>query len=122
MKNSEIATRRFAALAMTKLLIALSIICLLSTPSFAEFYRYNIDELARKAKARLQEIEKKIWEEQAADKLAEISANLKTMYDQAEALFHERRYEEALAIYKKIDRMSRDPKVTRWLDKEKLFK
>ncbi|MFH0839853.1 MAG: hypothetical protein V1883_02415 [Candidatus Omnitrophota bacterium] len=112
MKNSEIATRHFVALAMTTLIILLFI-----GTSHAEFYRYNIDELARKAKVRIKEIEKKIWDEQAADKLQEIFSDVKILYDQAEALVQERKYEEAIAVYKKIDKMSQAPQITKWLKK-----
>ncbi len=130
MKNSEIASprsfgarndsaKRFRALAITRLFIALAIICLFFGISHAEFYRYNIDELARKAKVRIKEIEQKIWEEQAAGKLQEILSDAKMLYDQAEALSEERKYEEAITIYKKIDKMSQDPKITRWLDRRK---
>ena len=108
---------------MKRLLIAVMILnFFLCGTGHAEFYRYNIDELARKAKVRIKEIEQKIWEEQAAGKLEEILSEVKVLYDQAEALSEERKYEEAITIYKKIERMSRDPKITRWLDKEKLFK
>ncbi|MBU4487833.1 MAG: hypothetical protein KKI13_02050 [Candidatus Omnitrophica bacterium] len=112
MKNFEIATRRFAALAMTIL-----VVLLFTSTSRAEFYRYNIDELARKAKVRIKEIEQKIWEEQAQDKLQGILSEIKPLYDEAESLLAEKRYEEAVTVYKKIDKLSRNPKITKWLKK-----
>ena len=99
---------------LSLLVIANLIFC---TPCHAEFYRYNIDELARKAKVRIKEIEKKIWEEQAADKLQEILSEAKMLCDEAEALAKEKRYEEAITAYKKIDKMSQTPQITKWLKK-----
>jgi tetratricopeptide (TPR) repeat protein len=99
-------------------LLLVTAVFIFYSPCYAEFYRYNIDELARKAKVRIKEIEQKIWEEQAAAKLQEILSKAKTLYDEAEALYKQRKYEEAATVYKKIERMSRDPKIARWLDKK----
>ncbi len=84
---------------------------------YAEFYRYNIDELARKAKVRLQEIEKKIAEEKIAKELQEMLVKQQALNDEAGSLYAGRRYEESAAIYRKIDKMSRDPEITKRLRK-----
>lgn len=88
-------------------------------PCYAEFYRYNIDDLARKAKVRIQEIEKKIAEEEAAKELKDILAELESLYKEAESLFAEKRYEEAITVYRKIDKMSRDSGVAGLLKEKK---
>lgn len=97
------------------LLLSLVFSLSICAPCHAEFYRYNIDELARKAKARLQEIEKKIAEEKIANELQGILAELLPLFEKAESLYAEKRYEEAVTSYRKIDRMSRDPKITKWI-------
>lgn len=112
MKNLKIAARRFAALAMTTL-----IILIYASAGYAEFYRYNIDELARKAKARIREIEQKMAEEELRKELDKISADITSLYEKAESLLAERRYEEAVTVYRKIDRMSRDGEILRTLKK-----
>lgn len=85
----------------------------------AEFYRYNIDDLARKAKVHIQEIEKKIAEEKSAKEVQNVLTGLRFLYEKAESLFAERRYEEAITVYRKIDKMSRDPEVIRLLKEKK---
>src|SRR3989338_6378851 len=76
--------------------------------AYASFYRYNIDELARKAKVRIKEIEQKIAEKKTTAELQNILAKLTALYEKAETLFQERRYEEAATVYRKIDKMSGD--------------
>ncbi len=97
------------------LILAVISVFLICNTCRAEFYRYNIDELARKAKVRLQEIEKKIAEEKIAKEIQEVLAKLRALSDEAESLFADRRYEEAVTIYRKIDRMSCDPKIVNLL-------
>ena len=99
------------------LLLAIVFSLGISTPCYAEFYRYNIDELARKAKTRIKEIEQKIAEEEIVKELDKIAADLTALYEKAESLFAERKYEEAVTIYRKIDRMSRNTSVIKLLEK-----
>ena len=96
-------------------LMAIFILAMCGT-CHAEFYRYSIDELARKAKVRMQEIEKKIAEEETAKQLQETLNALQALNEKAESLFAERRYEEALAIYRSIDKLSRDNEIRRRLN------
>lgn len=98
-------------------ILAVISILLICNTSYAEFYRYNIDELARKAKVCLLEIERKIAEEETANELRGVLAELQLLFEKAESLYVEKRYEDAIMVYQKIDGMSRDPKITKWIGK-----
>jgi len=102
---------------LTLLTLALIGSFLICSTGYAEFYRYNIDELARKAKTRIKEIEQKIADEEIAKELDKIAVDLTSLYEKAELLFAERRYEEAVTFYRKIDRMSRDREILNTLEK-----
>lgn len=91
----------------------------ISIPGYAGFYRYNIDELARKAKARLQEIDEKIAEEKLEKELENVLAEARTIIKEAEILFSEKRYEEAAQLYRKIEKMSEKPDIRKMLDASK---
>jgi len=99
------------------LLLAIVFSLGISTLCHAEFYRYNIDELARKAKVRIKEIEQKIEEEKLARELQSMLAEVTSLYNKAESLFAERRYEEAITVYRQIDRMSRSSEAQRLFSK-----
>lgn len=84
---------------------------------FGGFYRYNVDELARKARSRIKEIERKIAEQELAEGLAGILAEIQPLLEEGEALFNQRRYEEAAELYRKIDKISRERDVKEQLEK-----
>ena len=75
--------------------------------SFAGFYRYNVDDLARKAQKGLQNIDRKIAEEEAKKELKEILAELQSLFDEAESLFEQKKYKEAADIYREIEKISK---------------
>ncbi len=83
---------------------------------FAGFYRYNVDDLARKAQKRLQEIDRKIAKEELKKELKEVLAELQNLFDEAESLLSQKKYEEAAKLYREIDRITSDREVKKLLE------
>lgn len=83
---------------------------------FAGFYRYNVDDLSRKAQKRLQEIDKKIAKEELKKEVKEILAELQSLFDEAESLLDQKKYEEAADLYREIDRISSTREVKKLLE------
>ena len=82
----------------------------------AGFYKYNIDDLARKAKKRIREIDEKIAQQERDKELAELSDKLQKLFEEAEALFNENKYEQADKIYREIERLSNDKDIKQLLE------
>ena len=83
---------------------------------FAGFYRYNVDDLARKARKGLQEIDRKIAKEEFKKELKEILVELQSLLDEAESLFNQKKYEEAAKLYREIARLYSDREVKKLLE------
>jgi 23S rRNA A2030 N6-methylase RlmJ len=89
--------------------------------SFAGFYRYNVDELARKARKKIKEIERKIAEQEISEVLKEVLAKVQDLFEKGEGLYNQGKYKEAADFFLKIDKLSRDKEVKKWLDKASKF-
>ena len=86
---------------------------------FAGFYRHNVDEIARKARNRIREIEKKVAEEKRIKDMDEVLVELQDIFERAEELYSQKRYEEAAKLYKEIERIKRDSKTKDLLEKKR---
>ena len=84
---------------------------------FAGFFKYDIDDYARKAKKRIEEIDKKIAEDEAKKELESTLVEIQEIFEKAEALYGEGKYEEASELYRKIEEMSKDKDIKEMLRK-----
>lgn len=91
-----------------------------TSPAFCEFYKYDINTIARKAEARIKEIDKKIAEEKQKEEAQKEMEELRPMLEKAEALFNKGNYAEAKALYSKILETAKNPEVRKEARKAEL--
>ena len=84
-----------------------------------KYIQYDLDKLHKKSEQRLKEIDKKLEviekEEKARQKFDEVNL----LYEQAERLYNELKFEEAKKLYRKIVGYVKDPDITAVAKKRK---
>ena len=85
--------------------------------AFAAFYRYNVDDLAKKARKKIEEIDKKIEAEEVKQELKNVLTELQGLFEKAEALFSQGKYNEAAKIYAEIKEIRDKKEVKETLEK-----
>lgn len=85
------------------------------------FYRYNVDDLALKAKKRIEIIDKEMIKEEVVEELDSILTKVKDLYKEGEKLFKQGKYTEATEIYRRIDAISEEAEVKESLEKANKF-
>ena len=116
--KKKLPTKMVAVPIFTLLIVASVAGLLFCTPCFAGgFYRYNIDDLARKARQRIKEIERKVKEEATMEELEGVLAEIQPLFEEAESLFKVGKLEEAAELYREIDKLSKKKEVKKLLEK-----
>ncbi|OGW74864.1 MAG: hypothetical protein A2Z72_02375 [Omnitrophica bacterium RBG_13_46_9] len=95
------------------IIFILDVTITLVTAAFAsdKYIQYDVDKLARKAQARIKDIDKKLAEIKKNEEIQGKLNELDLLYTQAEELYSQGKYKEAKPFYEKIKQYANDPEV-----------